>query len=131
MDFDLEEKNWKKEKKKYTIIAYTILGILLLIPVSIYFLGRHLFSKTYYTLNLNETNKKEILNILEKEKENIFGIEEVCPSMYKIEYTDSIPDGTRYTIYCKDGKRMDFGIDKVEEDTLHHYLFIHGKKNRR
>ena len=75
MDFDLEEKNWKKEKKKYTIIAYTILGILLLIPVSIYFLGRHLFSKTYYTLNLNETNKKEILNILEKEKENIFGIE--------------------------------------------------------
>ena len=54
-----------------------------------------------------------------------------CDSMYKIEYYNMFPDGTDYTIYCKEEDNINFGIDKVGEDTLATYIKNQGYIEKR
>ena len=49
----------------------------------------------------------------------------------KIEYYNTFPDGTNYTIYCKDTDNIGFSIDKVGEDKLQSYIYKYGDMERR
>ena len=128
----------KKNSVRKAIIILSIFAISLVI---ILFILIFMFSinstindfskKTYYVLDVTNKNKNEVIELLEQEKENMFYNNNYCDSMYKIEYYNMFPDGTDYTIYCKEEDNINFGIDKVGEDTLATYIKNQGYIEKR
>ena len=112
----------------FFLVAITVIFILLIYTViSIFSIYNIKYLKTYYILDINNKNKNTIVNLLEQEKDNIFPNTKLyCESMYKIEYYYGFPDGTNYTIYCKDEENINFSIDKVGEDVIKSYIYEKG-----
>lgn len=112
----------------YAITTFSIIGVITIFIVVIIFSIKSFFNslgtkKEYFILNINDKNKDKIIELFNNEKENIFPNKNYCDSIYKIEYYNSFPDGTNYTMYCKDEDNITFGIDKVGEDTLATYIY--------
>ena len=116
-----------KKNKKDLIILFSVIVIIFVVIVGCIYGAPLIFKiKIYRSLNITEDNKNKIIELIELEKENIL-FPRTCDSMYKIEYWDMFPDGTNYTIYCKEEKNIEFSIDKVGEDVLHSYIKKYGK----
>ena len=134
MDFN-EEEIVKTKSKMYVITTLSVIGVIILfILIFIFSINSTIndFSKkTYYVLDVTNKNKNEVIELLEQEKENMFYNNNYCDSMYKIEYYNMFPDGTDYTIYCKEEDNINFGIDKVGEDTLATYIRNQGYIEKR
>lgn len=134
MDFN-EEEIVKTKSKMYVITTFSVIGVIILfILIFIFSINSTIndFSKkTYYVLDVTNKNKNEVIELLEQEKENMFYNNNYCDSMYKIEYYNMFPDGTDYTIYCKEEDNINFGIDKVGEDTLATYIKNQGYIEKR
>lgn len=134
MDFN-EEEIVKTKSKMYVITTFSVIGVIILfILIFIFSINSTVndFSKkTYYVLDVTNKNKNEVIELLEQEKENMFYNNNYCDSMYKIEYYNMFPDGTDYTIYCKEEDNINFGIDKVGEDTLATYIRNQGYIEKR
>ena len=134
MDFN-EEEIVKTKSKMYVITTFYVIGVIILfILIFIFSINSTIndFSKkTYYVLDVTNKNKNEVIELLEQEKENMFYNNNYCDSMYKIEYYNMFPDGTDYTIYCKEEDNINFGIDKVGEDTLATYIRNQGYIEKR
>ncbi len=132
MEFNEDE--IKTKGKMYNFIIIVVILVIVFICLSIYFsfkaLGEDLSKKYYYYVDINNQNKDEIMSLLNEETDNMTGIN-YCDSMYKIEYYNTFPDGTNYTIYCKDTDNIGFSIDKVGEDKLQSYIYKYGDMERR
>lgn len=116
-----------KKNKKDLIILFSVIVIIFVVIVGCIYGAPLIFKiKIYRSLNITEDNKNKIIELIELEKENIL-FPRTCDSMYKIEYRDMFPDGTNYTMYCKEEKNIEFSIDKVGEDVLHSYIKKYGK----
>ena len=127
MDFNEEEIVKTKSKMYVGVIILFILIFMFSINSTI----NDFSKKTYYVLDVTNKNKNEVIELLEQEKENMFYNNNYCDSMYKIEYYNMFPDGTDYTIYCKEEDNINFGIDKVGEDTLATYIKNQGYIEKR
>ena len=125
---DIEEEIIKSKSKMYAITTVFIIIAIIVMIFSVWFSIKSSFngllhSKTrYHILDINQDNKNEIINLYIQQMNN----DKYCESMYKIEYHYSFPDGTDYTIYCKDGDNIKFSIDKGGEDTLAIYIDQNG-----
>lgn len=117
---------FKKNRNKLILIISVITITFILIVGCIYGASLIFKIKIYRSLKITEDNKNKIIELIELEKENIL-FPRTCDSMYKIEYRDMFPDGTNYTIYCKEEKNIEFSIDKIGEDVLHSYIKKYGK----
>lgn len=127
---DLTEKEVIKTKRKIYIIITLLIVLFIIIPLVVRLM---IYRRTYYVLDINNENRNYIIELLEKEKTNIFNAssENYCNSLYKIEYSNSFPDGTDYKIYCKDEKDITFSMDKDGKDVLEKYIYENGKKKTR
>lgn len=123
---DLTEKDVIKAKRRIYIIVMLLIFLFIIVPLVIRLM---IYKKTYYVLDINSENKNYVIELLEKEKTNIFNAssENYCNSLYKIEYSNSFPDGADYKIYCKDEKDITFSIDKSGKDVLADYIYKNGK----
>ena len=128
-----EEENIKETEKNvktvafFVIIISVIFMVLIIIVSSIFTSSNIKYKKTFYILDVNNKNRSIIINLIEQEKENIASNSKLyCDSLYRIEYYNMFPDGTHYTIYCKDEENISFGIDKVGEDALKNYICENG-----
>lgn len=128
-----EEKDIKRTEEIIKIVAFfvviiPVIFIVLIITVSSIFTSSNIkYMEKFYILNVNNENKNIIINLIEQEKENISANSKLyCDSLYRIEYYNMFPDGTHYTIYCKDEENINFGIDKVGVDVLKHYIYENG-----
>lgn len=123
---NLTEKEVIKTKRKIYIIIILLIILFVIVPLVIRLM---IYKRTYYSLDINSENRNYIIELLEKEKTNIFNAssENYCNSLYKIEYSNSFPDGTDYKIYCKDEKDITFSIDKASKDVLANYIYKNGK----
>lgn len=134
MDFN-EEEIVKTKSKMYVITTFSVIGVIILFILIFMFSINSTINdfskKTYYVLDVTNKNKNEVIELLEQEKENMFYNNNYCDSMYKIEYYNMFPDGTDYTIYCKEEDNINFGIDKVGEDTLATYIKNQGYIEKR
>lgn len=134
MDFN-EEEIVKTKSKMYVITTFSVIGVIiffiLIFIFSINSTINDVSKKTYYVLDVTNKNKNEVIELLEQEKENMFYNNNYCDSIYKIEYYNMFPDGTDYTIYCKEEDNINFGIDKVGEDTLAIYIKSQGYIEKR
>ena len=134
MNFN-DEEIAKTKGKMYAITTFAVIGtIIIFILISIFGIKssfNNLSLKKYYVLDINNENKDMIIELFNQEKENIFYTHSYCETMYKIEYYNSFPDGTNYTMYCKDEDNIEFGIDKVGEDTLATYIRNQGYIEKR
>lgn len=134
MDFN-EEEIVKTKSKMYVITTFSVIGVIILFILIFMFSINSTINdfskKTYYVLDVTNKNKNEVIELLEQEKENMFYNNNYCDSMYKIEYYNMFPDGTDYTIYCKEEDNINFGIDKVGEDTLATYIRNQGYIEKR
>lgn len=132
---NLSDKEIALKKEKYTIIAFSIIGTIILFAIICIFSVKLLFNATsmkkYYVLNVTNKNKNEVIKLFNQEKENIFYTKNYCDSIYKIEYYNGFPDGTNYVMYCKDENNIEFSIDKVGKDTLKAYIYDNGYIEKR
>lgn len=129
LNYDENDEQMKRKTKIYTITTFSVIGaIIVFIIIGILSINAFFTKKEYFVLNVNDKNKYKVIELFEKEKENIFYTKDYCDSIYKIEYYNLFPDGTSYTMYCKDEKNITFGIDKVGEDTLATYIYENGKR---
>lgn len=130
-----DEEIAKTKGKMYAITTFAVIGtIIIFIFISI--LGiklsfNNLSKKKYYVLEIDNQNKNMIIELFNQEKENIFYTQNYCESMYKIEYYNSFPDGTNYTMYCENEENIEFGIDKSGEDVLATYIYDNGYIEKR
>lgn len=123
---NLTEKEVIKIKRKIYIIIILLIILFVIVPLVIRLM---IYKRTYYSLDISSENRNYIIELLEKEKTNIFNAssENYCNSLYKIEYSNPFPDGTDYKIYCKDEKDITFNIDKASKDVLSDYIYKNGK----
>ena len=133
MKFNDEEYNIKRTEEiiKTVALFVVIIPIIFIIAIftikSIFINGNLKYMEKFYILDINDKNKNVILNFIEQEKDNIAANSKLyCDSLYKIEYYNMFPDGTHYTIYCKDEENIYFRIDKVLEDVLKNYIYENG-----
>ena len=120
---DMEDLKIKKDKKVIALIA--VAGFIFLSSIFIITFLTNLLKKDYYMLEVNESNISYIIGMLEFE--NI----EYCESIYKIEYTQLFPNDKSATIYCQNGKNIDFVFCDHENSKLATYIQkngIHGKE---
>ena len=129
------EEEVRTKGKMIAITTLSVIGILVIVVIisilSVKSFFNNLAKHEYYILEINDDNRDEIINLLEQEKENMFYNSHYCSSMYKIEYTNLFPDGTDYTIYCKDEENISFSIDKAGEDKLQNYIYKNGTTESR
>ena len=132
MEFNDDEVRTKG--KMYTFMVIALILVIVFICLSVYFsfkaLGEDLSKKNYYYVDINEKNKDEIIRLLNEEKDDMISAN-YCDSMYKIEYYNTFPDGTSYTIYCKNMDNINFSIDKASEDKLQSYIYKYGDMERK
>lgn len=114
-----------------TIITVIVI-IFTIITISIYKMFTPPTPRKYYILDVNDKNKKEVIKLFEEEKENIFGTEDYCDSIYKIEfYIGFFSDIIDYTIYCKNEDNISFDIDSLDADNLSKYIRENGYTEKR
>ena len=132
---EIEEETIKSKAKMYSLIVFSIIVIIIIFILVFIFSIKSAFNsfsqKTYYILDVTSENKNKIIELFEKEKENIFYDKNFCDSIYRIEYYHTFHDGTSYTMYCKDEDNIIFNIDKAEEDTLANYIYKNGFTEKR
>lgn len=132
---NLDEKEVVKAKM-YAITTLSVIGVIIIIIIAGYLSIKSYFdslftTKTvYFVLNVDDSNRDRIIELFANEKENIYN-QNYCDSIYKIEYHHLFPDGTDYTMYCKDEENISFSIDKVGEDTLATYIHENGMRETR
>lgn len=133
MKLEETEEEAIKKGKRIANITFIIIGIVVsLIIISIFLIKNILESKEYFVLEVNDKNRDKVLELLNNEKENMsYKNDYYCNSIYKIEFFRLFPDGTNYTIYCKNEENINFDIDKVGIDTLEKYIYENGKKEIR
>lgn len=116
-------------------IVLTIITIIVIIFVTIIIGIYKMFTtpipRKYYILDVNDSNKEEVITLFEEETKNDTYIKKYCDSIYKIEYNVLFPDGTSYTMYCSDEDDIYFGIDKTGVDTLAEYIRENGYTEKR
>lgn len=129
MDFNEDEEQVKAKGKMIAITTLSVIGVIIVFIIVAVFTIKSFFTELskeyYYTLEINDNNRNQIIRLFEEEKENIYN-PHYCSSMYKIEYAKSFPDGASYTIYCRDEENIYFSIDKVGEDKLASYIYENG-----
>lgn len=132
MEYNENEEEVMAKGKMIAVTTLSVIGVITLLTFVVCFVGPKLIDRLvtlreYRVLKITDDNREQIIKLLEQEKEHIGPAEmRYCDSMYKIEFTDLFPDGTDYTIYCKEEKNISLGIDKVGEDVLHTYIEENG-----
>ncbi len=133
MKFNDEEDNIKRTEEIVKTIALFVVIIPIIFIITIFtikdiFTSSNLkYMEKFYILDVNNENKSTIISLIEQEKDYIgLNSKLYCDSLYRIEYYNMFPDGTHYTIYCKDEENINFGIDKVGEDVLKNYIYENG-----
>lgn len=132
---NLNEEKIIKSGNRLGWIILTILAVIIIsgiiIIMSIYKMFTPPILRKYYVLDVNDNNKEEVTKLIEEEKENMFGIETYCDSIYKIEYYNGFPDVTDYTIYCENEDNISFGMDSLDADNLSKYIREKGYTEKR
>lgn len=132
---NLDEENVIRRGNRLGRIVLIIIGIVvifsIIIIVSIYKMFTSPIPRKYYVLDVNDNNKEEVMQLFENEKENIFRTEKYCDSIYKIEYYNTFPHGTDYTMYCRNEENISFGLNTSEIDTLAKYIRENGYTEKR
>ena len=134
---NFEEETRKTKIKIITITVLVVFGFLFFLVFLPLFLVNSFFSSTttttYYVLKIDEENKEKVRSLLKQERPHMsLGKNDFTScDMEKIEYYTMFPDGTSYTLYCKNQKDISFGIDKVGEDVLKSYIYENGTKERK
>lgn len=104
---DLDEKEVVKAKM-YAIITLSVIGVIILLIVMFVFSVKSFFDDLakhqYYVVNINDSNKEEIKDLLNAEKLGY------CESMYKIEYETVFPSAIFSKIYCKNEDDISLSI---------------------
>ncbi len=127
MKFNDEEDNIKRTEENVKTVALFVVIIPIIFIITIFTNSNLKYMETFYILDVNNENKSTIINLIEQEKDNIGSNSKLyCDSLYRIEYYNMFPDGTHYTIYCKDEENVNFGIDKVGKDVLKNYIYENG-----
>ena len=131
MKFEESEEEVIKRGKRIANITFGVIGAFIcLILTGILLINFLLDSKEYFVLDVNNKNIDKVLELINNEKNN-FNDKYFCNSIYKIEFAYSFPDGTHYTVYCKNEENISFDIDKNGIDTLEKYILENGKKETR
>ena len=98
-DFNDKEQKIKAKGKVYAIITFCVIGIILFFIIIGVFFIKVTFNEfkkhKYYVIEVNDSNKNEIISLLDDEKLNY------CESMYKVEYEISFMGDIFSKIYCK------------------------------
>ncbi len=119
----------KKTGDIYARVALTIIAILTIFVIIVIIMIKSFFTKKeYFVLDVNDKNRDKVIELFKNEKENISYNKNYCDTIYKIEYHHLFPDGTEYTMYCKDEDNISFSIDKVGKDTLQTFIYENGKR---
>lgn len=109
------------------LVILTFMLLLLIILGILLFLGK---VQDYTYLNINNSNKEKIINLLQEQEENMFYLKDnidlnVCyKNIKRIEVIYRFPDGEDYTIYCKEDK-VSFSLDNANYN-LPNYLSKNG-----
>lgn len=127
MDNDDNNKEYEEDKVKGNIIAVTtlsIIGVIIIIIITIIIIVSSFFEDlskdVYYTLDVNENNREQIISLLKQENKKY------CESIYKIEYTQLFPNDKSAKIYCRNEDDIEFGIYDNNPSELAN--FIHEKR---
>lgn len=112
------------------IIGMVVISSIIVI-MSIYKMFTSPIPRKYYVLDVNDINKEEVIQLFENEKENIFRTEKYCESIYKIEYYNTFPHGTDYTMYCMNEENISFGLNTSGIDSLAKYIRENGYAEKR
>ena len=127
---NLEEETKKTKRKMIIITLIVVFGFLFFLIILPLCLLDAFFttSEKYYILNITEENEEKVRSLIAQESSNIGIKQETIDTcqMKKIEFFHMFPDGTHYTLFCKNQVEVSFGIDKVGEDVLQSYIREHG-----
>lgn len=108
----------KKKILKIFLIMLVILTFILLLLIIfgiLLLLGK---IQDYKYLNINNSNKEKIINLLQEQEENMFNLEDnielnICyKNIKRIEVVYKFLDGEDYVIYCKEDK-VSFSLDNA------------------
>lgn len=132
---NLDEEKILNKGNRLGWIVLTIIAVIVMLVIII-IIGIHEMFVTpiprkYYVLEVNDSNKEEIIQLFENEKENIFRTEKYCDSIYKIEYYNTFPHGTDYTMYCRNEEDISFSLNTSGIDTLAKYIRENGYTEKR
>lgn len=132
MDNDDNNKEYEEDKVKGNIIAVTILsiiGVIIIIIITIIIIVSSFFEDlskdVYYTLDVNENNREQIISLLKQENKKY------CESIYKIEYTQLFPNDKSAKIYCRNEDDIEFGIYDNNPSELANFIHENGKIEKR
>ncbi len=130
-DEELEIEITKTNSKMIIITLLSVIGTIIVlicllinsIKSSLKILEKH----TYHFVDVTDSNKNEIIKILEDE--NI----EYCESLYRIEYLQLFPDDGVGKIYCNNEDYKTFAIydDSGKESNYRNYIYENGYTERR
>ena len=132
MDNDDNNKEYEEDKVKGNIIAVTtlsIIGVIIIIIITIIIIVSSFFEDlskdVYYTLDVNENNREQIISLLKQENKKY------CESIYKIEYTQLFPNDKSAKIYCRNEDDIEFGIYDNNPSELANFIHENGKNKKR
>lgn len=97
------------------LVIFTFILLLFIVFRILLFLGK---IQDYKYLNINNDNKKNIINLLQEQEENMFNLKtnidlNICyKNIERIEVVYLFPDGEDYVIYCKENK-VSFSLDNA------------------
>lgn len=132
---NIDEDKVIKSGNRLGWIVLIIIGIVvissIIVIMSIYKMFTSPIPRKYYVLDVNDNNKEEVIQLFENEKENIFRTEKYCESIYKIEYYNTFPHGTDYTMYCTNEENISFGLNASGIDSLAKYIRENGYTEKR
>ena len=132
---NLDEEEVIRRGNRLGWIVLIIIGVVvissIIVILSIYKMFTSPISRKYYVLDVINSNKEEIIKLYEEETKNDKYIKKYCDSIYRIEYYIGFPDGTSYTMYCKDEDNISFDIDKTGVDNLAKYICENGYTEKR
>ena len=127
---DIDEDEIKTKSKMYAITTWSIIGVIIIFIIVSIFSIKSIFNDLskhkYYVIDINNSNKEDIINLLENE-----GFK-YCESMYKIEYEQLIPDDKSAKISCKNEDDINLSIyDDGTISELANYIHNNGKIEKR
>lgn len=127
MNFE-DEEIAKTKGKMYAITTLSVIGAIVLLGIMCIFSIKAFFNDLekhkYYVIEVNDSNKDEIINLLNIEKLNY------CESMYKIEYERVFTGAIFSKVYCKNEDDISLSIYN-NESKLIQYIHQNGNVEKR
>lgn len=127
MNFEAEEVE-KTKGKMYALTILSVITAIVVLGVMSIFSLKELFDNLdkhkYYVILVNDSNKAEIIDLLNAEKIDY------CQSMYKLEYETVFTGDIFSKIYCKNEDDILLSIYNNESELIQ-YIYQNGTVEKR